>query len=136
MDLLPWFWFSDFVVCLFLPLHVVITFMTSDCFLSSFVLGFESSTMLKVRKFQKNILIIITYNATKLREFDIKILMIKWIRFPGSTDQYKQSHFAAVGIHWFGIKAQETNPQRLVNFVANFQGKDKNAGKAVFFIWN
>ena len=30
------------------------------------------------------------------------------------------------------IKAQETNPQRLVNFVANFQGKDKNAGKTVF----
>ena len=53
--LLPWFWLSDFVVCLLLPLHAVITFMTSDCFLSSFVLGFESCTMLKVRKFQKKI---------------------------------------------------------------------------------
>ena len=30
------------------------------------------------------------------------------------------------------IKAQEINQQKRVSFVANFQGKDKNAGKTVF----
>ena len=30
------------------------------------------------------------------------------------------------------IKAPETNQQKLVSFVANFLGKDKNAGKALF----
>ena len=30
------------------------------------------------------------------------------------------------------IKVQEINQQKLVSFVANFLGKDKNAGKALF----